>query len=438
MSNPEQLNNVLCCNQPASIMPDKNADGIDGFGIWCSECGHAIHRQTREDAIKVFLEGVKTPPSQPPKQVNNRPQSQGATNMQQQNSLVPSRNNIAKIFEPRRDQLSLEVMPILSNSGSMFDRLMTNNTEKYPLTLIKGFDKVFASDVGRASLIHEIEEAIIMGAELGKMGDIVPFGEICLFIPSVEACKFALTNGVNAPFLDFNIKCEYEGDEFESSMKDGNYSVNILKEGEKETVVNVYVWGTLSKTGQTIGEKYSSKRLLEKAETSSKPYQKYLKYKNAYEFQKAEGKTEIDRNGRESFKYYESAKSDDPYFDKSVAYFKQAEDNGQLKSDAKGDYAVQSIPKKAGGTFDKKIYRYEVEGGTVATTMYLDELKNPYAGANQPEMLKKTAGKSFARPFLKVRNSEAAMHEVRTQKQGVDRAMDMGDEQFKNVEGVVE
>ena len=155
-----------------------------------------------------------------------------------------------------------------------------------------------------------------------------------------------------------------------------------------------------------------------------------MKYKKAYEYQKSEGKTEIDLNGRESFKYYESAKSDDPYFDKSVAYFKQAESNNQLKSDGKGDYAVQTLPKKSGGTWENKIYRYQVEFGTVATTMYLDELKNPYAGANQPEMLKKTAGKSFARPFLKVRNSEAAMHEVKSNKDAVKESMDLADQQF--------
>ena len=409
------MNNPACCGQTANVIEDE-VNNIKGFGVFCDICGTAIFHEKRDEAIREF---------------NKKANHVEVKPLQQNNKIVPvNRNNLSQIFQSKRNELSSEVMPILSNSGSAFERLMKNNTVKY-------LDKILLDDsfvkVSPESIIHEIEEATIMGAELGKMGDIIPFDKTCLFIPSIEACDFALTNGVNAPFLDFNIKCEYEGDDFESGMKDSNYFVNILHEGNKEVVKNVYVWGTLAKTGLVVGEKYASKRLLEKALESSKPYQKYMKYKKAYDYQKSEGKTIIDQNGRESFKYYESAKSDDKYFDKSVAYFKQAEDNNQLKSDAKGDYAVQTLPKKSGGTWDNKIYRFQVEGGTVATTIYVDELKNPYAGANQPEMLKKTAGKSFSRPFLKVRNSEAAMHEVRGSSDAVKETLDLASGQFEEL-----
>ncbi len=412
--------NPTCCNKNAEIK-EVNHECVDGFGIHCNVCNHAIFHVDKDEAIKIFMDTRKKE-IEVKKTVNNnnRIANRG-------NELVPSRNNIVVVLENRKNELSNEVLPILSNDRGAVDRLLKNNTVKYVNKMLS--DEKF-NKVSPESMIYEVEEATIMGAELGKMGDIIPFGSACQFIPSIEAYESSLTNGINAPFHDINIKCIYEGDEPTSGIKNGDFFIDIKDGPIKEVAQSVAVWGTLAKTGKIIGEIYSAKRLLEKAEGSSKPFQKYLKYKRAYEFQKSEGKTEFDMNGRESFKYYESAKSDDPYHDKSVAYFKNAEANNQLKSDSKGDYAVQSIPKKAGGTFEKKIYRYEVEGGSVATTMFIDELSNPYGDANQPEMLRKTAGKSFLRRFSKVRNSEAAMHEVNSSKGAREECINMTDDQF--------
>lgn len=401
------MNNPICCGIPATIRENEEWNGDTGTGVVCTKCNHSMFHVDRETAISEFMKGAKKV-------------------QQQNNKIAPSRMELA--LSAKQGEWAIEAMPILSNDRSAFERLMHNNTVKY-LDKINNDDKF--KKVSVESIVYAIEEATIMGAELGKMGDIIPYGTVCQFIPSVEAYEFSLTNGVNAPFLDINIKAIYEGDEHTSGLKNGDFFLDIMSEGDKEKVIKVAVWGTLAKTGQIIGEVYSAKRLLEKAEGSSKPYQKYLKYMNAYEYQKSEGKTERDLNGREYFYYYDVAdNSDDPYFEKSKQYFEQAESNGQLKSDSKGDYAVQSIPKKAGGTFDKRIYRYEIEGGSVKTKIFIDELSNPYAGANQPELLRKTAGKSFLRRFSKVRNSEAAMHEVRSSKDAVNESMRLADSQF--------
>ncbi len=42
---------------------------------------------------------------------------------------------------------------------------------------------------------------------------------------------------------------------------------------------------------------------------------------------------------------------------------------------------------------------------------YEKDIKNPYEGADRPEMLKKVAGKSFFRPYMKVRNARAMAEE---------------------------
>jgi hypothetical protein len=71
--------------------------------------------------------------------------------------------------------------------------------------------------------------------------------------------------------------------------------------------------------------------------------------------------------------------------------FRQAQVEGKTKRQGDREYFVKTINKKDGGTWDK--------------TIYLDELVNPYEGADQPEMLRKSAGKSFLNPYMKIRNS---------------------------------
>ena len=75
--------------------------------------------------------------------------------------------------------------------------------------------------------------------------------------------------------------------------------------------------------------------------------------------------------------------------------------------------------------------------------MYLDEIVNPYEGPDRPEMLRKTAGKSFLSPYVKVRNAVAATEEIRKQAEEneeddiddmLDRALDGALKQFDSPE----
>lgn len=417
------MNKPICCGIPAVVIYDEEWEGQKGVGVKCSVCENAMFGLTEEEAVKGFMLNAKQGEK---KIVNNN-----------QRGLAISPNSMRSVFEHKKNDLALSMNPILNSSTSAMSRLFSNNTEKYPTMVMvgKAWDKVFSTEEGKASAIHEIEESLLMCCELGKSGSIVPFGNTCKFIPEVDGIIFFLTNGNNAPFDDVSIICIYEGDQVESGCKNGDFFINISDGEEKEKVKSVAVWGTLTKSGKVVGEVYSAKRLLEKAELHSTPFKNYMKYKKAYEYQKSEGNVKRDPNGREYFTYYEVASNDnDPYFEKSVQYFRQCEQNGTLKSDSKGDYAVQSIPKKAGGTFDKKIYRYEIEGGMAETTVFIDELENPYAGADQPEMLRKTAGKSFLSKYAKVRNSEAAMNEVRTHKEAVNESLRMADSQFEDLD----
>ena len=50
--------------------------------------------------------------------------------------------------------------------------------------------------------------------------------------------------------------------------------------------------------------------------------------------------------------------------------------------------------------------------------IYEKDIKNPYVGADKPEMLKKVAGKTFFRPYMKTRNSRAMAEEWQDHSEG--------------------
>lgn len=446
----EKLKQITCCGENPTIENDVVKDGVTGYGILCIKKCHGTFHTDKDVAINGFLEHENA--------VDNRSKIAGENNLPtykkpeykpKKETKKPMNNNLpairpenmATVFESRKKEIALITSPILSDDKTAMERLMNNNTVRYPLTLSgSSWDKIWQSPEGQQSIIKGIEDALIMAAELGKMGDLVPYGKTCQFIPSVEAFEFALTNGNNAPFESLTIECIYKDDEYKSGRKAGNFFLDFESFGKKRTVVIlVAVYGELKKSGIVVGEMYDAERLLEKAAIHSKPYANYIKMMKAYEYQKSEGKVSIDANGRESFPYHETAKSDDKYFEKSVSYFKQCEANGQLKTDSKGEYASQQLPKKnSSETWEKKIYRYEIEGGTSVSMIFLDSLENPYAGADQPEMLRKAAGKSFLGKYAKVRNSEAAMHEVRSSKGAMKESGELAKRQFIYEENVVE
>nr|MDA3824296.1 hypothetical protein [Bacteroidales bacterium] len=221
-----------------------------------------------------------------------------------------------------------------------------------------------------------------------------------------------------------------------TGSKNGNFFIDNTHGKPRGKVVSVAVYGKLKSRGIVIGEMYDAERLLEKAEIHSQPFKNYMKKKNAFEFAKSEGRVGKDANGREFFSYFTIKDvNSDPYFQKSVDNFYAQEAAGKLKKDSRGEYSVEVIPKGKNGPWEKKLYRSELEGGKEEHVIFIDELENPYAGADQPEMLRKSAGKSFLSKYAKVRNSEAAMDEARTFESVRDYALKMGaDDIVGNVE----
>jgi hypothetical protein len=432
---------IKCCGQIADVYHDvKTADGSPAkYGIACKVCDNKFASDDLAETEKEFLKNAKPAPKPEPKK-ETKPASKTVNkgnNVNNDNQVaVVAKNKVAVLnMLENKDQLMRIVSPIVDRTNGNVERLI-RNTYRY-IENKKNFDRLWSTEEGTASLIRETEEALMMGLELGKAGDIVPYGDDCSFIPDVDGVIFALTDGKSAPFKWVEIDVEYEGDEVESGRKTGNFFVNFIKMGDdRNKATAVYVYGFHNHTGLIKGEKYDAKRLLEKAFEHSEPYKNYRKKMNAFEFAKKNGNTELDANGREFFKYYTiKDSSNDKYFEQSVEEFKRQEAAGTLKGSGNKQYAEQELPKKGGGTWTKKIYRYEVEGGQEEQIIYPDDLKNPYAGPDQPEMLRKTAGKSFLNKYLKTRGSEAAREEIRTSEEARDQALKMGRDQVDTVDG---
>jgi len=405
----EKLKDILCCGEPATIEPAEQ-NGEKGYGILCiKNCGNGIFSPSRETAIIQFLlhpnskdnrqmelqsndhEGVEStgtqdgknttprvglpktntktpmPPVKPPKNETIKKVNNSNNNQQ---LVIRNANDLHTI----EDKFALVTSPIIAKDSGAMARLINNNIRYVENAKL---DKCWTTKEGQDSIVKSVEDAMIMGAELGKMGDLVPFGSTCQFIPAVEAFEFSLTNGNNAPFEDITIECIYENDKYDIGRKDGNFFIVFNKIGiPRGKVLAVAAYGT-TKNGVVIGEVYDTERLMGKAEAHSTSYQYYLRDKKQAETLRSEGK---------------------------------------LKTKWGREYFTKDMPGKTAWTKD----------------IFLDELTNPYDGADQPEMLRKSAGKSFFGKFIKVRNSEAAMDEVRSSENMRDGAIKMADRQFEN------
>ena len=445
----EKLTEIKCCNQAVlinrdAVHPDTKQKGV---GIWCDKCGiNAIH-EIETTAIEMIKEDIAQKEKQEQESVNNqgeldlsreKDQRPPAQYKKKENKKVNKQNTALMVipknpmelesyFHDHQTHLIEITSPVVGEKSAML-RLINNNM-RY-VQNAKQLESIWKTPEGQESIIHETEEAMMMGAELGKMGDLVPFNPVCQFIPSVEAFEFALTNGRNAPFEWIKIECVYEGDQIRSGRKDGDFFIDFESFGDRLKVEKVFVYGLERKSSNIIGEPYAADRLLEKAAVHSQPYKNYLKIMSAFEYAKSEGNSKIDPNGREFFTYFTIKDvSTDKYFQKSVDNFYAMESAGKLKKDSKGDYAVEEFKGRNGkADWSKRLYRSELEGGKEEKIIFIDDLTNPYAGPDQPEMLRKSAGKSFLGKYAKVRNSEAAMDEVRTHKKTVNRAFNLADE----------
>lgn len=247
---------------------------------------------------------------------------------------------------------------LLEQSASFIDKpatkRMIEKNIKYVSRLNLG--KVWDTADGQESIIKAIEEAFYYGAILPEMGSIVPFGLTAEFIPKVEAFNFALTTGKNSPFEWTSIECIYSNDKYKQSRINGSFKLEFESiMADRGELIAVAVYGFDKKRKIIVGDVYTKDRLLSKAKRHSRSYKYYLNDLAAVNKLRSEGKL-LEKNGRE-------------YFVKKIEYIKEG-------------------VKKP---FDKEIY--------------IDELSNPYEGADQPEMLRKIAGKSFFRPWMAIRNA---------------------------------
>lgn len=362
----------------------KKEKGIIYYGAWCESCGKKGRGKTEKEAIKAFME------SKPTK--NNDPFVIKQLPPPQSPEQLPS------YFARNMQEITAITAPFLQAEKPALSRMVRLNMKYVMNNRDQNFMKCWETEEGRESIIDALEEAFSLGATLPAMGSIVPFNGIAEFIPSVEAFDFALTTGTTAPFKSLRIDPIHENDQYECYEEEGteNFCFRFKSIPANRGEVIAVVVRAEDRQGRRIGRIYDVDRLLEKAKQHSPSYRNYLLDKLAFETAKSEGKTKTE-DGRE-------------YIEKTIEYREKG--TGNKKS------------------FVKKIF--------------YDELKNPYEGPDQPEMLRKSAGKSFCAPFVKVRNSTAAMEELRGEEDQdekkiddmIDAAIDKAMDQFDDAETI--
>ena len=378
------------------------------FWYQCEVCGMNGKGATDEEAKVEFRKSKPIPANKrqaakQPTQIMIRPQTP---------EQLPEYIN-----QHMADILSI-VAPFIQAEKPAVTRMIKLNMKYIMQNKNPGFLKCWETQDGQQSIIDAMDKALAMGAILPDMGSMVPFGGVVEFIEAVEAIEFALTTGKSAPFKSILIEPVFKNDQFEcyTDKETGNFIFAFKKltlpRGEmKGEIVTATDHG-----GVIIGQLYDVDRLLEKAKTHSKSYKAYLLNVQAFEFAQSEGTIQTDVNGREYINKVVQDKNAGKYLQQDIDNFQAVETAGTLKGKKPRDYAEVEIPKKGGGTWTKKIYRSDIESpGTNTEIIYRDELSNPYDGADRPERLRVTAGKSFFKKYLKVRNSVAAMEELRTE-----------------------
>lgn len=339
MSTKPEKKPPVCCGQPVK-MGSKKENGKTVYGMWCPVCGKSGKADTMGEAERKFRSSVPVNSTA----IMELPGNPGELKIYMQQHMAELISRASPV---------IQAMPKLKN-------LITNNFVTYPGNADQ-LKNMWTTEDGIKSIIKGANDALELGAELGKMGDLVPYGSVCEFIPAVEAYEFALTHGADAPFDWIKIEPIYKNDIIKCGRKDGHFFLDFENFGNpRGPVRQIAVYGKATKSGLVIGELYDAERLLEKMRTHSQSYKYYIQDKMAAEALRTEGKLKSE-NGRE-------------YFEKEMF-------------------------KRGGGSWIKKIY--------------VDEISNPYEGADQPEMLRKAAGKSFLRKYARVRNAEAALAEMR-------------------------
>ena len=273
---------------------------------------------------------------------------------------------------------------LLERSSPVLEKPATERMIKKNMRYIAkhpGLEKIWKSTEGQESILHAYGESLEHAATMPEMGSIVPFGNYAEFVPSIECYLFLLGNGKNAPFEDINIVLIHENDKTNITQSDGVFNVEMQMGFPRGEIIAVAVYATRKDTGKRIGEVYDVERLMQKAFVHSAGYKKYILDKEDWSRMKAEGKLKKDHAGR----YY---------------------------MEKKGKYG------------DYKVYEHDIV--------------NPYDGPDRPEMLKKAAGKSFFRPFMRTRNAMAMAEEWKEEDEKdvetvADNILQKASEQFENV-----
>lgn len=328
------MEELLCCGQPVAKSKSKTT-GV--FTVACKVCGRIGSGKSASGAEEDFKKAGGELPALP----------SGA-------SALP------QYMASRLSDMREVAVPFIANDRPALTRLIKNNVRYVMTRKEKAFTKCWETPEGQESIVHAMEEALSLGAELGKTGSLVPFGGSVEFIPAVEAYEFALTNGSSPPFGWIQIDMIHENDIRDISRINGEFSCKIKPAVPRGPLVAVAVYGYNHRLKKVIGEVYDVERLLEKAKHHSQSYQYYLRDKGRFARAKTEGKVSVDADGRR--------------------------------------FTTVDVPTRDGGTWKKKIYE--------------EEIRNPYEGPDQPEMLRKSAGKSFLGKYARVRNSEAAIDEI--------------------------
>lgn len=339
---------MKCCNKTLKLQTGKQ-DGKELVYYVCDDCGRKGKGIDQKEAEKFFKD------SKSANQEKVEPESNVAVNTTATFELIPKTDNAIDIWFETYLQIMIYNSPPTQNKEAT-ERMLRKNI-KYVKKIISDtkFKKVTSTVEGMESITDAFGDALEMSAMLGEMGDIVPFGSTAEFIPSIECYKFGLETGKNAPFKDIDILLVHENDQvIDNEISNGNYIFKYKPVIPRGEVIAVVVLATRTDSDKTIGEVYDVARLLEKAKVHSPSYKNYI----------------IDKED-----------------------FKRMEVEGKLKTDNSG----RKFMEKKFPTWTKKIYEHDIV--------------NPYDGADRPEMLRKSAGKSFFRPYMKIRNSMAMSDE---------------------------
>lgn len=360
---------ITCCNQPIEIKSGKE-NGKNLFYAMCPTCNRKHKAEKKEEVERYF-----------------QTQSQ-VTNIYQLQNIPNKSDSIQNWFHSNMLALR-QYIPEKRISKPETDKMLNTNVN-YIIRKYNDpkFKKVITSESGLQSLTDAFGEALFMLATLGKMGDIIPFGDTAEFIENIECIKFNLEQGNNAPFSDIQIDLIHENDTTENYQEDGDFKIKIKRGIPRGEIIAVVPSGIRNDTGKRMGDIYDVDRLIAKAMQHSPAYKSYLKEKEEFKRLEVEGKLQTDPEGNK-------------YYDKKIEY----EKDGQKKS------------------FIKKIYE--------------SDITNPYDGPDRPEMLRKAAGKSFFRPYMKVRNASAMAQEwqqepIETREQAADHVLNRASQQFND------